>query len=437
MENNINLNKFPLEVFPAIFKELIENLNVALNFPIDYSGTAVLVAISTAVGTTRKVKVKNNWYEYASVYCCLIGNAGANKTHPVNTLFDILKSFDNKTHDEYVEKLKKFNIYEKLNKSEKKTAIKVEEPKLKKHILVNFTPEALNKRLNENLKGCTIVSDEMATFFEGMNNYSKGDQISIYLSMWSNQSTTIDRVGEKIPFFIKTPFLSIIGGLQPRMLNSAFPQMKLNNGFFQRFLFAFIESTFKQPINDNEIDILLLNNYNEFIAKIIEENISFENNETVNSKILNWTNDAKIFFYEWQTENCNLVNENSNSIKGEILSKYDNHFVRLSLLLQIMENPQSEFIEIKAVIGAKKLCAYYLQCSFKVLAIITNPINYLETLPDNKKKMYKELKIIFTTAEAIVIGNKYEILERQVKTFIKDEILFNNIKHGYYEKIIK
>ncbi len=434
MEENTNQNNFPIDVFPTIFRELILNLNSSLNFPIDYSGTAILTAVSSAIGTTLKVKVKSSWYEYTSIYCCLIGNAGANKTHPINTVFNVLKTFDDISHKDFVERLKKFNEYQKLSKNEKKTTSKVEEPKLKKHILVNFTPEVLNKRLNENLKGCTIVSDEMATFFEGMNNYSKGEQISIYLSIWSNSPTTTDRVGEKIPLSIKTPFLSIIGGLQPRMLINAFPQLKLNNGFFQRFLFAFPNTVLKQPINDNELDDTVISKYNEYIKNLVENIASFEYNEQINSRILNWTDDAKLFFYQWQKENCDLVNENPNSIKGEILSKYDNHFIRLSLLLQIMRNSDSNFIELAAVEGAKKLCNYYLNCSFKVLAIIQNPINYLETIPENKRKTYKELLQNFTTAEAIIIGNKNQIPERQVKNFIKDEILFVCRKHGNYEK---
>jgi len=49
------------------------------------------------------------------------------------------------------------------------------------------------------------------------------------------------------------------------MLASAFPIQKLNNGFFQRFLFAFPNSTFKEPINDYELDILIIERYKSYI----------------------------------------------------------------------------------------------------------------------------------------------------------------------------
>lgn len=430
-------NQFPIEVFPNIFKDLAIDLNKSLNFPIDYTGTAILTAIATVIGTSVKIRVKSNWFEYASLYSCLIGNAGANKTHPVNTIFAPIKDFDKINHDNFASRLMDWSKWNKLPKADKEANTEPPFPVLTKSVLTNFTPEVLYKRLDENLRGCTVLSDEMATFFDGMNNYSKGDQIGVYLSFWSNQSTTIDRIGNPIPLFIQNPYLSIIGGLQPRVLANSFPAQKLNNGFFQRFLFAYPEITFKSPINDNELNFQVYNNYENFIKNYYNFTNVIEENGNINSKILNWTNEAKAFFYNWQKVNCNSVNEYSNSIKGEVASKFDNHFVRLALLLQMMENPNSDLIEITAVQGAEKLCAYFMNCSFKVLEAIQNPEEYLNTLTDNKQKFYRELKEQFTTADAITIGLNFDIQDRRVKEFLKDTLLFKRIKHGFYIKTIK
>jgi hypothetical protein len=430
-------NQFPIDVFPKLFKDLTIDLHKSLNFPIDYTGAAILTALATVVGTSVKIKVKSGWFEYASLYSCIIGNAGANKTHPINTIFAPIKEFDKINHDIFVSSLSDWNNWNKLAKAEKEATVEPSVPTLIKSVLTNFTSEILYKRLDENLRGCTVLSDEMATFFDGMNNYSKGDQIGVYLSFWSNQSTTIDRIGNPIPLFIQNPYLSIIGGIQPRVLASAFPAQKMNNGFFQRFLFVFPETTFKSPISDNESNSLILDKYREFIRKYYRNSIVMEVDGHINSKVLNWDTDAKEFFYKWQTANCDLVNEHSNTIKGEIASKFDNHFVRLALLLQIMENPDSDFVGLAAVRGAAKLCVYFMNCSFKVLAMIQDPSKYLETLSDNKQKYYRGLKDRFTTAEAVALGLNFDIQERRVKEFLKDTVVFKRIRHGSYEKTIK
>lgn len=430
-------NPFPIDSFPSLFRDLAKNLNSSLKFPIDYTATAILTAVSTAVGTTAKVRVKNNWFEYASIFACIVGNAGANKTHPIKLMFQPIREIDKRRHDEYVNKYNEYINYGKLTKVEKELIPTAHLPILDKSVLTNFTPEALNKRLSENLRGCTVVSDEMATFFEGMNQYSKGDQVSVYLSFWSNQATTIDRIGNPIPLFISNPYLSVIGGLQPRMLSSAFPVQKLNNGFFQRFLYAFPESSFKQPISDIENNENLYNQYKDFIENYMNSYSAYEVGGKIQSRILKWTPEAKTFFYRWQSENCKLVDENRDTIKGEIATKYDNHFIRLALLLQLMNDPQSENIEIKAVEGAKELCSYYMNCAFKVLSVIQDPGEYLKTLPKNKKDFYKAIQEKFTTAEAIQVGLKFEFLERRVKEFLNDTVLFKKVKHGTYEKTIK
>ena len=118
------------------------------------------------------------------------------------------------------------------------------------------------------------------------------------------------------------------------------------------------------------------------------------------------------------------------------MSKFDIHFIRIALLLQMMENPKSIEIGLDAVIGAKKLCNYYLNCSLKVLSYIQNPNSYLFSLAENKKQFYNSLPNSFNTALAVEMGAQFDFQERRVKEFLNDSILFKKIKHGNYERKI-
>ncbi len=424
--NESNKNVFPIEVIPQPFRDYVKDLKETINYPIDYAATALLTATATAIGTNIKVIVKNGWIEQGSIFACVIGNAGANKSHPVNTMFAPIKAIDKERHDHFKYAYELFSCYEKLSKKDKEEAESLFAPTLEKSVLSNFTTEILFRRLSENPRGCTVLSDEIISFLEGMNNYSKSDQIGFYLSIWSNQSTTVDRVGQPMPLFISNPYLSIIGGLQPRALNKAFPIDKLNNGFFQRFLFAFPDEAIKQPLNDNVANEGLAKQYEAFINKLFE---------ICEPRTLTFTAAAKRYFYEWQANNCDRVNENQNSIKGEILSKFDNNFIRLALLVQFMTDTESKEITIEAVQASKLLCDYYLNCAFKVLAKIQNTENYLKALPKNKQQLFNELEQRFTTADAMEIGLDLGIAERTIKRFLQDTQLFKKAKHGNYEKL--
>ena len=420
-----NKNVFPIDVIPQPFKEYIINLKETVNYPIDYTATAVFTATATAAGTNFKVLVKAGWIENGSLFTCMIGNAGANKTHPINTMFAPIKAIDKERHERFKFAYELYSSYEKLSKKDKDEAESLFAPTLEKSVLSNFTTEILFKRLSENPRGCTVLSDELISFLEGMNNYSKSDQIGFYLSVWSNQSTTVDRVGQPIPLFISNPYLSIIGGLQPRALNKGFPIDKLNNGFFQRFLFAYPENVIKQPLNDNVANEQLARKYEEFINTLFD---------ICEPRTLTFSPAAKRYFYEWQSDNCDRVNEHQNSIKGEILSKFDNHFIRLALLLQIMSDPDSMEISIEAVEAAKALCEYYLKCAFKVLEKLQNKENYLKTLPQDKQQLFNELDESFSKSDATEIGLDLGLSESTIKRFLRDTQLFKKVSHGNYLK---
>src|SRR5690606_14021845 len=135
---------------------------------------------------------------------------------------------------------------------------------------------------------------------------------------------------------------------------------------------AFPQEVYKEPINDKELDNKVIQKYSDFITNYIKNTSS----EKIEPRVLKWTDEAKKYFYDWHSKNCVLVNDNQDTIKGEIITKYDNHFVRLSLILQMMEDPNSNEIGINAVKGANELCDYYMDCAFAVLSKIQNPLNY-------------------------------------------------------------
>jgi len=428
-------NPFPVDIFPSPFRELIIETNKALNFPIDYTGTAVLTAVSTAIGKSAKVRVKNSWFEFSSLYTALVGNPGAAKSHPIELCFKVLREIDRTTAREAEILFQAYDRYMELSKAEKKKTDKPDKPIIIKTVLDNFTPEILHQRLADNNRGCAVVTDELATFLDLMNNYSKGDQSSIYLSFWSNKPTSIDRVSKPIPLFISDPFLNILGSLQPRLLHRLFPPNKSDSGFLQRFLFAYVHNAMKQPISDTEIDPFIIENYNEWLRNYIRDNpavIDPENNGP-QLKLYYWAPDAKTFFYDWQHNNTEQVNLYHNSLLGEMLNKFDVHFIRLSLIMQVMEDYNTNQISISAVKAAALLCNYFIANAQHVINLIERPAE-LDVLPEDKQKFFNRLPALFTTAEAKEIGYACELKETAINIFLTRTDLFNRVSHGKYSK---
>src|SRR5699024_3507948 len=310
-------NLFPTHIFPSPFKELIDETNKSLNFPPDYMGTSLISAISTTIGKSAKLKVKDGWYEYPATYMGIVGNAGAIKSHPLEMSYNPLTEIDGKGIQTFQSLYKEYEEHEKLSKKEKES-IEIEKPILKKTILSNFTPEILYQRLQDNDRGCSVVSEELASWIEGMNNYSKGDTSSAYLSFWSNEGSSIDRVSKPVPLWLPEPFLNIIETIQIRRLKKFYRNDKSDMGILQRFLYAVKKESKKQPINSREIDREIFNSYSQWIDNYLNNNPINIDPETGKQqpKIYYWTAESWDYFFNWQKENTAQVNEYSDDLKG-------------------------------------------------------------------------------------------------------------------------
>ena len=365
---NGEVNDFPVDVFPSPFKELILETKESLNFPIDYTGTGILVAVSTTIGKSAVLQVKNEWLEYANLYLGIVGVAGAMKTHPLKMVFKQLEQIDMERFKIFEKDLNAYEEYSGLTKKEKIKEIEIKEPVLVKSILGKFTPEVLDKRMRDNNRANCIKSEELETWLAGMNNYSKGDVASTYLSYWSGTSDSTDRMGKQRPTFVPNPYLSIIGAVQPRKLKSLFTNDKCDNGFLQRFLWAFPAISEKEKINDKEMNIKRLDSFNAWINNyIVRHPATVDNFEKPMPKIYYWTPEAKEAWFAFQWSNTDKCKAAGDSLLNEVLSKFDIHFLRIVLLLQIMSNDQTNTISLQACQGAAKLCKYFETCSMMIL----------------------------------------------------------------------
>ena len=365
---------FPIDVFPPLFREVILKTNEALNFPTDYSAATILTAVATIIGKTAVLEMKNGWKEFCPLYMNLLGNPGTLKSHPLDMFFDIIKTIDSEEYQNYSPKLEAFEEYQSMTRKEKQSVQKIEEPTLIKHIMSNFTPEILAKRIKDNNRSVCVVSEELESWLLGMNNYSKSDQSSTYLSFWSVKRTDVDRISnQKKPLIIERPFLCIIGSSQPRKLKKMFPVEKSDSGFLQRFLWAFPADSKKKCINQIDLGPFFLNNYNEWFRTYYEiyKPILFDSGQP-KAKIYKFSPEALKIFLEWNKENTDKVNAAGDSLLSEEYNKFDIHFLRFALIMQIMEDLTGNTISVNAAQNAVKLCAYFENTMLRVLNIIEN-----------------------------------------------------------------
>ena len=131
------------------------------------------------------------------------------------------------------------------------------------------------------LYGIGIFKDELAGWLKDMNKYRSGSDLEAWLSSWSRSSININRM-TRPGSFVEKPFMPVIGGIQPGILNTLYSEDKKDNGFMDRMLISFPENIV--PLyNDKEIDYDVLKWYDMAIKKtiLLIEQIDDDRNKVV------------------------------------------------------------------------------------------------------------------------------------------------------------
>ncbi|WBX68195.1 DUF3987 domain-containing protein [Tenacibaculum dicentrarchi] len=424
-----NSNPFPVEVLPKIIQEVIYEAHSKYQFALDYLGAGILTVVSSAIGNSLKVNVKNGWNEKANLFTVIVGRPGDSKSHALNFCFKPIHIKENLLFIEYSKSLKE---YEDELKSDPKTTLT--KPFLQKYLINDYTPEALILHHSNNKKGLYIFVDELNGWIKNFNRYNSSGEAETYLSLWSGTTISTDRASGK-SFRINDPFIGVIGSTQISVLKSFAKDGRSSNGFMDRLLFVYPDTQKMLKWNINKVDERILENYFSIISNLIETSI-----DQKEPLLIPIEESAKNYLFDWQN---NRPEDYLFEYERSIEVKLQQYVIRFALILQSIHYAANkrtlDRIELFAVKGAIKLFHYFYNNAIKVRQEIIKK-TYTETLTELQKTILNELSNEFTSAEGLKIAckkinNKPRISKRQFYTYLKDSKLFKKVSHGKYQKI--
>jgi len=370
--NKTDLN-FPIEVFPKPFQSYLIECNEKLDSIIDYMGCSLLWTMSLLVGNLFRIKVKNGWYENPVVWFSLVGRAGVGKTPSIRRILYPLIKENNKEIKNYIKNNEAYREYEKLSKKEKEQQIEIDKPNKKQFIADDITLEALVDLHQEVTTGVGVFKDELAGWLKDMNKYREGSDLEFWLSTWSGTSVNVNRL-TRVGSFVENPFIPVIGGIQPAVLNELYNQEKKDNGFMDRMLISYPDVTIPK-YNDEEISTDAIIWYNSTIANLrkVIQKLKQETDEDEIKKIeVYFNSDAKKIWIEKFNEITEKQNsDNENEYFKSMYPKQKSYIPRFAFLLNALNsvcNVDIDFkiIEADAMKGAIKLSDYFVATAKKI-----------------------------------------------------------------------
>jgi len=323
-EQEINVIKFPVEVFPEAIQSYISELNRTLNYKMDFLSVSFMFTMATINGNSIKLRVKNGWTAATTFWFAVVGDSGVMKTHPVTQMIKPLKQIDNSSKDIYDYQMEEYN---RLDESQKK---KVEKPVFKQLLIEDFTLEACHWIHKHNPKGLGLYKDELVGFINDMNKYRKGSDEQFWLQSFNNSSYIVNRV-TKEPLIINDIMVNIIGSIQLSILQQAVKAAN-GNGLIERFLYTTSESNI-YPLSMDDINKEWIDWYNSNLVAI-EKSFVYAEQPT----IIEMTPEALKLMIEYDTALCNIqTSEDTSAGMRNYLNKIKTYIPRLALLTCIID----------------------------------------------------------------------------------------------------
>ncbi len=439
--NPNNSISFPVSAFPAKVEQIVNEFHKAYQLPVDYYGLGILVACGAVIGNAYNLEYKNGYCLPPIIYGAIVGSSSIGKTPALKLCLNPISKIEEQYEKDYKDAILR---WEQECEGMKKKDLPPK-PHRKDLLINDATTEAIHNVLSRNPKGLVLFQDELIAWINNLNQYRKGSDVEFWLSNWSNSGAKINRA-TKDPLFIPKPSVSVLGGLQPSVLDDLASNGKKDNGFLFRILFAFpeqqrkpYESGYCPPSEIFHSYYNLINGLHNLPNLIVKDQSGSWEIEPVTVLL---SEEGKTRFNKWNRTNTDAINETFNDNMKSLFGKMEQYCLRFALILELMEfvcngsgGEYNGSIEADQIENAIALTEYFRSMGIKVLNRIEK-VNPLEEYTKDKQELYDALPESFTTAQGVEIAVFKNFPERSFKRFLKDKTLFGKIKRGEYEKLL-
>lgn len=431
-------NAFPLEALPPKLEELVRGAETALGAPPDFLAASCLLAAAIAAGNTYQLEIKRAVTQRAIFYLVLVGNPNSNKSGPLKFALSPITKRDGENYDEYQAQR---DAYETEQAKPKKEREEVERPIFCRSLVSDITMEALASVHQDNPRGIGAIRDEIAGFVKDFNRYSQGGDAENYLSMWNGDALTVDRKTSG-PIRIKKTFVCVGGTIQPAVIEELANGGRAANGFIDRLLFVWPDGLEKPLWTDDEINLPLLEAYQDAITRLLDLTFDAENK----AHTLTLEADAKRRLFQFfNDENKPLCDAAENEALAGIYGKFDIHTARLVIALHLLwwayqgKGDVPHLVECQTVERAIRAAEYFRSQALKVFNRLHNS-SPIDKLPADKLKVYEALPGMpetFKTADGQAIAERLGMPARTFRHWLtsgKGE-LFESPRFGEWAKL--
>ena len=252
---------FDVELLPNALKPLVIDVSERMQTPPDFA--AIVAVLSLAGVTNRRVRMQPKehdvtWMEVPNLWGGIVAEPGMLKSPVIKAVTGPLAEIDALWRAEHSSAIAAYEsereelelrisawkqqstaAFKKNEEPPLKPDSSLAEPRLKRLIIGDGTPEKVHEILQANPAGVLMIRDELSGWYETMGKAGREGEREFYLSAWNGSTGhTIDRIGRG-SIHVPACCISICGGIPPARLRAYLADVlkdgPSNDGLMQRF----------------------------------------------------------------------------------------------------------------------------------------------------------------------------------------------------------
>jgi predicted transcriptional regulator YheO len=422
--------EFPLEIFPDVVEKYILHCKERLMLNEDFMSGALLWMTSILIGNSLKIEAKKGWLESPILFIALVGRAGLGKTPSTKPIIAPVKKINQKKIEDYLNKYKEYERYIEATKKEQAGLVPIDKPRKKQILAEDTTIEALINLHNESNKSIGVFKDELDGWFKDMNKYRDGSDKQKWLSIWSNESIIVNRVSRP-DLYIASPFISVMGGIQPTILDEQFTTENIANGFIDRFLFCYPEKITFEQFSLTDLEEHISEWWSDSIIKISDSVAQFikkDENDNIIPFICKMSIDGfKTWIAIFNTYSSIQNSDDEIESNKSMIAKIKVYIPRFALIIHFLDcmfyskDIRETYVSKETILKADLLAQYFIN-QFKKIKIDSAETSKIKsnisTATDNEsfvKKCYDENPDFNRTKIAELLGISRQTIYKYLK----------------------
>jgi pyridoxine 5'-phosphate synthase PdxJ len=322
-----NCNKwkpFPTHVLPPVIRKFVEEGAASIGCDPAAIALPLLAALASAIGNTRRIRIKNGWLAPPILWPVIIGRSGSQKSPAFKYALKPLDTIQRELLSEWM-------------KHQESGGDAASHP-LERLTVGDITIEALADVLQANSRGLLLRSEELAGWITNFGRYGKGDRSSGDAARWlvcyDAGYVEVDRRTDKKHIVVSNASISVCGTIQPGILHQAIGKEHRENGLLPRMLLAYPPQK-KKTWQEAEVDETTVGKVTDVLRNLRKLDFRLDRFQNEHPEIINLSPQAKGIFVTFYGEHAEYQHKAETDDLAAAFSKLEETTARLALVLQL------------------------------------------------------------------------------------------------------